>query len=382
MLPDPGANDGPLGPLPAGRHLHVAGYALLRDGPRASALAAIADARAAGMTVSVDPSSWALLYPGAIPAVDLLLPNEEEAALAGAAPEVVTKLGPGGARWSDGSETITVPAEPVEVVDTHRRRRRVRRRLPHRPVRRRRSARGARGRLPRRGARSGAGRRPPLVASLTRESTFANGDPGMPEAVIVDAIRTPIGRAAKGSLKDVRTDDLAAIPLKALVERNPGRGLLRDRRRDDGLRLPDGRGGLQHRPQRRAAGRARPSHPGHDGQPLLRLLAADDPDGLPRDQGRRGRPVHRRRRRGRLALPGAGAVRPALAARRLRRRAVQRLHPDGAHGRERRQALQRQPRGAGRVGGDLAEPRGRGARVRPLRPRDRRREHARRRGRA
>jgi acetyl-CoA C-acetyltransferase len=44
----------------------------------------------------------------------------------------------------------------------------------------------------------------------------------MPEAVIVDAIRTPIGRAAKGSLKDVRTDDLASIPLKALVERNPG----------------------------------------------------------------------------------------------------------------------------------------------------------------
>jgi acetyl-CoA C-acetyltransferase len=44
----------------------------------------------------------------------------------------------------------------------------------------------------------------------------------MPEAVIVDAIRTPIGRAGKGSLKDVRADDLAAVPLKALVERNPG----------------------------------------------------------------------------------------------------------------------------------------------------------------
>src|SRR5271157_941924 len=43
----------------------------------------------------------------------------------------------------------------------------------------------------------------------------------MPEAVIVDAIRTPIGRAGKGSLKSVRADDLAAIPLKALVERNP-----------------------------------------------------------------------------------------------------------------------------------------------------------------
>src|ERR671915_2508405 len=43
----------------------------------------------------------------------------------------------------------------------------------------------------------------------------------MPDAVIVDAIRTPIGRAAKGSLADVRADDLAAVPLKALVERNP-----------------------------------------------------------------------------------------------------------------------------------------------------------------
>jgi acetyl-CoA C-acetyltransferase len=44
----------------------------------------------------------------------------------------------------------------------------------------------------------------------------------MSEAVIVDAIRTPIGRAVKGSLKDIRADDLAAIPLRALVERNPG----------------------------------------------------------------------------------------------------------------------------------------------------------------
>jgi acetyl-CoA C-acetyltransferase len=44
----------------------------------------------------------------------------------------------------------------------------------------------------------------------------------MAEAVIVDAIRTPIGRAVKGTLKDVRADDLAATPIKALVERNPG----------------------------------------------------------------------------------------------------------------------------------------------------------------
>jgi acetyl-CoA C-acetyltransferase len=44
----------------------------------------------------------------------------------------------------------------------------------------------------------------------------------MPEAVIVDAVRTPIGRAFKGSLRAVRADDLAATPLRALIERNPG----------------------------------------------------------------------------------------------------------------------------------------------------------------
>ncbi len=43
----------------------------------------------------------------------------------------------------------------------------------------------------------------------------------MPEAVIVDAIRTPIGRAGKGALKDIRADDLGAVPVKALLERNP-----------------------------------------------------------------------------------------------------------------------------------------------------------------
>jgi acetyl-CoA C-acetyltransferase len=45
----------------------------------------------------------------------------------------------------------------------------------------------------------------------------------MPEAVIVDAIRTPIGRAIKGSLKTVRADELAAIPMRAL--RRPHEGV-------------------------------------------------------------------------------------------------------------------------------------------------------------
>jgi len=43
----------------------------------------------------------------------------------------------------------------------------------------------------------------------------------MTEAFICDAIRTPIGRYG-GALKDVRADDLGAIPLRALKERNPG----------------------------------------------------------------------------------------------------------------------------------------------------------------
>ena len=41
----------------------------------------------------------------------------------------------------------------------------------------------------------------------------------MPEAWICDAVRTPIGRYG-GALSSVRTDDLGAIPLRALLERN------------------------------------------------------------------------------------------------------------------------------------------------------------------
>jgi acetyl-CoA C-acetyltransferase len=44
----------------------------------------------------------------------------------------------------------------------------------------------------------------------------------MPEAVIVAATRTPIGRAHKGSLVDVRPDDLAAFAIGAALEQVPG----------------------------------------------------------------------------------------------------------------------------------------------------------------
>jgi acetyl-CoA C-acetyltransferase len=43
----------------------------------------------------------------------------------------------------------------------------------------------------------------------------------MPDTVIVDALRSPIGRAFKGSLIDVRPDDLAATVVTAILGRNP-----------------------------------------------------------------------------------------------------------------------------------------------------------------
>ena len=43
----------------------------------------------------------------------------------------------------------------------------------------------------------------------------------MTQAFICDAIRTPFGRYG-GALSSVRTDDLGAIPIRALMERNPG----------------------------------------------------------------------------------------------------------------------------------------------------------------
>ncbi|MFP5325187.1 MAG: 3-oxoadipyl-CoA thiolase, partial [Gammaproteobacteria bacterium] len=43
----------------------------------------------------------------------------------------------------------------------------------------------------------------------------------MPQAFICDAIRTPIGRYG-GALSSVRTDDLGAVPIRALMERHPG----------------------------------------------------------------------------------------------------------------------------------------------------------------
>jgi sugar/nucleoside kinase (ribokinase family) len=141
MLPDAGANAALApAPLPGDAvHVHVAGYTLLHPGSRPAALAMLASARAAGLPVSVDPSSAAPLRaagPAAflawVAGAALLLPNRDEAevlsgradpaaaalALTAHAREVVVKLGAGGAHWTDGTASAHVPARPVAHADS------------------------------------------------------------------------------------------------------------------------------------------------------------------------------------------------------------------------------------------------------------------------
>ena len=66
----------------------------------------------------------------------------------------------------------------------------------------------------------------------------------MREAVIVSAVRTPVGKAKKGTLKDMRPDDLAAAVIAEAVKRTPG---LRPEEIDDvilGCAMPEAEQGM------------------------------------------------------------------------------------------------------------------------------------------
>jgi acetyl-CoA acyltransferase len=66
----------------------------------------------------------------------------------------------------------------------------------------------------------------------------------MPEAVIVSAVRTPVGRAYKGTLRTTRPDDLAALAIKEALARVPG---LDPKEIDDvilGCAMPEGEQGM------------------------------------------------------------------------------------------------------------------------------------------
>ncbi|WP_198961591.1 carbohydrate kinase family protein [Pseudonocardia sp. MH-G8] len=117
-----------LPPLDDADHLHVSGYVLLDPTSRPAGMAALAAARAAGLSTSVDPQAAPALGPAFtadVRGVDLLLPNTAELhALGGAAEDlldvaaaVAVTDGPRGARWVDRRGTWTAEAPPAEVVD-------------------------------------------------------------------------------------------------------------------------------------------------------------------------------------------------------------------------------------------------------------------------
>jgi sugar/nucleoside kinase (ribokinase family) len=107
-------------------HLHMSGYVLLDASSRPAGLAALAAARAGGLTTSVDPQAPALgpEFAGWVRRVDLLLPNADElAALGGPAAvrdvvgAVAVTDGPRGARWLDPSGEWAAAAPETQVVD-------------------------------------------------------------------------------------------------------------------------------------------------------------------------------------------------------------------------------------------------------------------------
>ena len=181
----------------------------------------------------------------------------------------------------------------------------------------------------------------------------------MPEAVIVATARSPIGRAFKGSLTSIRPDDLAAADRHGRARQGAAARPARHRRPDAGLRAARRRAGLQHGPRGRASCSAT-TRARHDGHPVLLVVAADHPDGVPRDQGRRGRRLHLGRRRVRLPVRQRQQRRPAGHAEPGLRRRRQRT---AARAAERRDGLarpargRRGPRRLHRHGPDRREPR-------------------------
>ena len=102
------------------------------------------------------------------------------------------------------------------------------------------------------------------------------------EAVIVATARTPIGRANKGSLVDCRPDDLGAAIIEALLAKVPP---LDPAEVEDviwGCAQPAGEAG--YNVARVTALLAGLDVPGRHRQPLLLVVAPDDPHGRPRDQ--------------------------------------------------------------------------------------------------
>ena len=77
----------------------------------------------------------------------------------------------------------------------------------------------------------------------------------MREAVIVSSVRTPVGKAGKGTLRATRPDDLAAIAIQEAIRRVPG---LDPKEIEDvilGCAMPEAEAGNEHRAHRVASAR-------------------------------------------------------------------------------------------------------------------------------
>jgi sugar/nucleoside kinase (ribokinase family) len=141
MVPAAGANEGigdALRLIKRDEHLHVSGYPMLRSTSSRAVAAALAQARSAGASVSVDAASAAPLRDFGprrfldLVGAALLFANEDEAAVltglhdpAAAAMRLaehcgaaIVKCGAGGAMWSDGVSVTRTTAERVEPTDS------------------------------------------------------------------------------------------------------------------------------------------------------------------------------------------------------------------------------------------------------------------------
>ena len=222
----------------------------------------------------------------------------------------------------------------------------------------------------------------------------------MPEAVIVSAARSPIGRANKGSLKDFRPDDLSALIIKAALDKVPE---LDPTTIDDlilGCGLPGGESGNN-------MGRVVATLLGYDEIPgttitrycsssvqtsrmAFHAIKAGEGDvfisaGVETvSRFAKGTSDHIPDTRNPLfdeatdADRGARPGWPGLARPARGREAPRHLHRDGPDGRERRPAARPGPQGARRVRRPQPEPRREGDRRRLLGQRDHPGHHARR----
>ncbi len=85
----------------------------------------------------------------------------------------------------------------------------------------------------------------------------------MKDVVIVDCIRTPMGRSKGGAFRNVRAEDLSAHLMSSILLRNPNL---------DPNEIEEA--GLQHSPQRRPAGRYSQAGGGGHRQPSVRIQHA------------------------------------------------------------------------------------------------------------